>query len=230
MNSTALGRLLRLASPALPIGAFSYSQGLEWAAESGQVSDQDSTQEWIGSVLAGSMARFELPMVARIYQAWQGNDPDAAVRFNAEFIASRETAELRDESVHMGRALRTVIVSDNVSGGELDASALQRLQSIDALAFPTSFAFVAVHWNLALADALTGYAWSWLENQVTAAIKLVPLGQSAGQRIIAGLMPACAGAVETALSIKPDDWSNFSPLYAIASSKHERQYTRLFRS
>lgn len=226
MNSTILARLLRLASPALPIGAFSYSQGLEWAVESGQVRDRESVQVWIGSVLAGSMARFELPMLGKFFQAWFDKDAHALANLNEAFLASRETAELRDESVQMGRALRTVVVSD----GELERSMLEPLESIDAPTFPNSFAFAAVHWNLAQSDALTGYVWSWLENQVTAAIKLVPLGQSAGQRILACLTPACASAVETALSIKPEDWSNFSPLFAIASSRHETQYTRLFRS
>ena len=226
MNAVSLARLMRLASPALPIGAFSYSQGLEWAVESGQVVDQDSAQEWIGSVLAGSMARFELPMLARFSQAWQENDADAVVRLNEEFLASRETAELRDESVHMGRALRTVLVSD----GEFERSALAPLEAIEIPVFPNSFAFAATYWKLAVTDAATSYIWSWLENQVTAAIKLVPLGQSAGQRILARLTPACASAVETAVSLRPEDWSNFSPLFAIASSRHEQQYTRLFRS
>jgi len=226
MNSVSLARLMRLASPALPIGAFSYSQGLEWAVESGQVSDQDSAQEWIGSVLAGSMARFELPMLARFSQAWVENDAGTVARLNEEFLASRETAELRDESVHMGRALRIVLVAD----GEFERSVLAPLEAIEMPVFPNSFAFAVARWKLALTDAATSYIWSWLENQVTAAIKLVPLGQTAGQRILAHLTPACASAVDTALSIRPEDWSNFSPLFAIASSRHEQQYTRLFRS
>jgi len=226
MNSISLARLMRLASPALPIGAFSYSQGLEWAVESGQVNDEDCAQQWIGSVLAGSMARFELPMLGRFFQAWHEQDADAVARLNAEFLGSRETAELRDESVNMGRALRTLLVSD----GQSSQSALVLLESIDMPVFPNSFAFAAVDWKLDLPDAMTGYIWSWLENQVTAAIKLVPLGQTAGQRILRGLTPVCASAVETAMSLRPEDWSNFAPLFAIASSRHETQYTRLFRS
>jgi urease accessory protein len=226
MNPVVLARLLRLASPALPIGAYSYSQGLEWAVESGSVCDEASAREWFASLLAGNMARFELPMLAKFYKAWQDKDADAAADLNVEFLAARETSELLAESVQMGRALRTVLVSD----AEYERALLEPIESIEAPTFPNSFAFAAQLWSLPLTDALTGYVWSWLENQVMASIKLVPLGQSAGQRILARLTPACAAAVETAVCIKPEDWSNFSPLFAIASSRHESQYTRLFRS
>ncbi len=243
MSTIALARLLRLASPALPVGAFSYSQGLEWAVESGTVRDEASAQQWIGSLLAGNMARFELPMLAGFYGVWResaGSNSEAAdskaanmaaaaaeaARLNEDYLASRETAELRAESVQMGRALRTVLVSD----GELDDAVLQHIEAIESLTFPNSFAFAAAHWNVELTDTLTGYVWSWLENQMTAAIKLVPLGQSAGQRMLMRLTSACVNAVETALSLPNAHWSNFSPLFAIACSRHETQYTRLFRS
>lgn len=238
MNGVALARLLRLASPALPVGAFSYSQGLEWAVEAGRVSDEDSAREWIASLLAGSMARFEMPMFARFYAVWHdaalcraANDDGqaqagAVSTLNEDYLATRETAELRAESIQMGRALRTVLIMD----AELDQTLLASFEAIDSPVFPNAFAFAAAHWNLALSDSLTAYAWSWLENQVSAAIKLVPLGQSAGQRILVHLTSACSKAVDTSIATRVEDWSNFSPLYAIASSRHEKQYTRLFRS
>jgi len=226
VKALELTRLLRLASPALPVGAFSYSQGLEWAVESGQVTGEDSAQNWIGSVLNANVARFELPMLAAFFEAWRNEDYVHSATLNEEYLASREAAELRAESIQMGAALLTVLEHD----GEHEASCLAPLARIDSPVFPNSFAFAASHWKLALHDTLASYAWSWLENQVTAAMKLVPLGQRAGQRLLARLSPSCARAAETAGDLPRQDWSNFSPLFAIACSRHETQYTRLFRS
>ena len=226
MNALALARLLRLASPALPVGAFSYSQGLEWAVENGQVSDEAAVKHWVGSVLDASIKRFELPMLAGFFRAWEDGDADCCAGLNDEYLASRETAELRAESIQMGGALLTVLQHD----GEHDAASLAPLVSVGSPAFPNSFAFAAAHWRLTLQDTLTAYTWSWLENQVTAAMKLVPLGQRSGQRVLASLSPQCAEAVQTAIDLPQQDWSNFSPLFAVACSRHETQYTRLFRS
>ena len=180
----------------------------------------------IYALLAGSVARFELPMLAGFYRAWNDDDVDQAICLNEEYLASRETAELRAESIQMGGALLTVLLHD----GEHDRATLEPLERVDSLVFPNSFGFAAAHWRLALRDALTAYAWSWLENQVTAAMKLVPLGQRAGQRLLASLGPVSAQATDTAEHLPRQDWSNFAPLLAIASSRHETQYSRLFRS
>ena len=222
----SLVKLLRIASPALPVGAYSYSQGLERAVEDSVVRDEDSAGKWIGSLLSGSIARYELPMLAAFYRAWCSHDAVLAANLNAQYLASRETAELRSESVQMGGALLAVLQSD----GQHEPASLDALASIEDVAYPNAFGFVAAVWSLSLEDVLTTYAWSWLENQVTAAMKLVPLGQRAGQRLLARLGPACAEAMETAISLPREDWSNFAPLFAIASSRHETQYTRLFRS
>lgn len=226
MKPAALVKLLRIASPALPVGAFSYSQGLEWAVESGCVSNEASARQWISSLLSNSIARFELPMLASLYRAWRDNDAALAASLNEEYLASRETAELRSESIQMGGALLTVLQTD----GEHEAALLEPLSGIADVVFPNSFAFAAAAWQLELEDTLTAYAWSWLENQVTAAMKLVPLGQRAGQRLLAGLSPACTEAMRTAVSLPKGEWSNFAPLFAIACSRHETQYSRLFRS
>ena len=226
MNSLALTRLLRLASPALPVGGFSYSQGLEWVIESRQVTDEGSAGKWISSVLGTSVARYELPILAAFFNAWRDDDSERCAELNAEYLASRETSELRAETTQMGGALLTILEHD----GEHDAQCLEPLSRIDLLAFPNSFAFAAAGYELDMHDTLTAYAWTWLENQVTAAMKLVPLGQRAGQRLLVNLSPACAAAVKTAMDLPEADWSNFSPLFAIACSRHETQYTRLFRS
>ena len=226
MNGIALAHLLRLASPALPVGAFSYSQGLEWAVEAGDVRDEQSAGDWIGALLAANMARFELPMLARLHRAWNADDSAAVGKWNSLFRASRETAELRAETLQMGSALRAALAAS----GEFNGAQMTQLDSIDALTFPAAFAFAAQAWEIFPGDCALGYAWSWAESQVTAAMKLVPLGQSAGQRILARLTPEMANAAEAALTLEDDDLSNFAPLYAIASSRHETQYTRLFRS
>ena len=226
MNGIALAHLLRLSSPALPVGAFSYSQGLEWAVEANDVSDEQSGGDWIGALLATTMTRFELPLLVRLYRAWKATDLDAAREWNDQFRASRETAELRAETLQMGSALRLALAAS----GEFDTAQATRLDAINAITFPAAFAFAAEAWGISPEDCALGYAWSWSEGQVTAAMKLVPLGQSAGQRILARLTPEMARAVETAMVLEDDDLSNFAPLYAIASSRHETQYTRLFRS
>lgn len=222
----SLVKLLRIASPALPVGAYSYSQGLERAVEDSVVRDEDSAGQWIGSLLSGCIARYELPMLAAFYRAWRSRDTTLAAELNEQYLASRETAELRSESAQMGGALLAVLQSD----GQHQPGSLDALASIEDVAYPNVFGFAAVAWNLRLEDVLTTYAWSWLENQVTAAMKLVPLGQRAGQRLLTRLGPACAESMETAIALPREDWSNFAPLFAIASSRHETQYTRLFRS
>ena len=226
MNPTALTRLLRIASPVLPVGAFSYSQGLEWAVENAGVCDESTAARWIGSLLNGSMARFELPMLAAFYRAWSDDDANIAVQLNVEYLASRETAELRAESVQMGAALLDVLRLD----ADHDGTKLDALSVIDEPVFANLFAFAGASWALDCEDVLTAYAWSWLENQVTAAMKLVPLGQRAGQRLLAQLGPQCGQAMRTGICLPREEWSNFAPLFAIASSRHEGQYTRLFRS
>lgn len=223
MKPLALARLLRLASPALPVGAFGYSQGLEWAVETGTVRDETSAEIWIGALLRSTFARFELPAFSAFCDAWAGNDADRAARLNADYVATREAAELRAETVHMGAALRAALVA----GGDID---VQPLHALKSLAFPTAFAFAAAKWDIPCREAAVAYAFAWVENQVSAAIRLVPLGQSAGQGILAKLSPEVVAAAETAVDLLEEAWSNFSPLYAIASCRHETQYSRLFRS
>jgi urease accessory protein len=223
VNLLALTRLLRLASPALPVGAFAYSQGLEWAVESGVVHDERSAQAWVQSLLKGSLATFELPVLVALIGAWRSADTVGVTALNAVFLAARETAELRAETLAMGAALLAALFA----GSDIDCTALK---TIPEPCYPTSFAFACAAWRIGTADAALGYCFAWLENQVTAAIKLVPLGQSAGQKILARLSPLVATAVEAAIRLEKERWSNFAPLYAIASCRHETQYTRLFRS
>ena len=205
----SLARLLQLASPTLPVGAYSYSQGLESAVEAGVVHDAASAERWIGDVLELSLARLELPLVRR-----QIDDPTQ--ERNDFFLATRETAELRAETLQMGHSLAKLL-------GDVGIAV-----PFEQPAFPTAYALAVRHWGIPPGDALVAYLWSWLENQVMAAVKAVPLGQTAGQKILlalGGRLEAIAGN-----PLGEERWSNFAPGLARLSAKHETQYTRLFRS
>jgi urease accessory protein len=222
----ALTRLLQLSSPALPVGGYTYSQGLEWAAESGIVHDEASAGRWIGDVLDHALARFEAPLVARLLGAWGERQIDAVAKLNALYLASRETAELHAETLQMGYSMV------QLAHALEDFSSADRalLDSVTAPAWPTAWTWAAAAWGVDTGAALQAYLWSWAENQVMAAIKAVPLGQSAGQRLLAGLGARIPRLAERAPTLEESAWSNFAPGFALASARHQTQYSRLFRS
>jgi len=222
----ALARVLRLASPMLPVGAFSYSQGLESAIEQGWVRDEASALRWIGDVLECNVGRFEAIVWCRLYRAWQVPS-DADVRaWNDAFLAARESAELRAETVQMGYSLRKLLCES----GEFDEAILAPLRLVQEPAVPTAFSFACVAWRIPERQALLAYLWAWVENQVSAAMKAIPLGQMSGQRLLAALSSRLGALVEAALVMKDEDVTNCTPGLAIASCRHETQYSRLFRS
>lgn len=221
-----LARLLQLASPTLPVGAYSYSQGLESAVESGMVSDAPSAGRWIGDALEFSVARFEAPAWCRLYSVWHEGDHDSAHGLNHWFCVTRETAELRAETLQMGYSLRRLCLEV----GDFDRASLEALERVGEIAFPTAYTFAAANWGLPARDALIAYLWSWLENQVMAALKAVPLGQTDGQRLLLKLGDRLAPIADEAMLATDEMLANFAPGLAIASSRHETQYSRLFRS
>lgn len=227
MIPNALPRLLQLASPALPVGAYTYSQGLEWAVECGDVKDEASAGRWIADLLRHAIGRFEAPLVAALMRAWAANDSAEVARLNAEFLASRESAELRAETVQMGFSLRRLIADLRE---EALAPVATTLQPLPELAFPTAWSGIAQVWGIPPADAVQAYLWSWAENQVMAALKAVPLGQAAGQRLLATLGAQLPALAEQALHLPESAWANLTPAFAITSARHETQYSRLFRS
>ena len=226
LDMLGLTRLLQLASPTLPVGAYSYSQGLEYAIEEGTVTDERSAQEWITDVLDFSLGSFEAPLLYRMAGALAADDYAEFARLNTLFRSGRETAELRTETLQMGHALTALLTKLPTCGDD----ALAKLHAQRELTYPAAYAFAAHHMKVDREAALVAYLWSWLENQVMAAVKAVPLGQSAGQRILAhigGELPAIA---QRATRLGEDELANFAPGLAIASSRHETQYSRLFRS
>jgi urease accessory protein len=226
MRIAELTALLHLASPALPIGAFSYSQGLEAAIEAHLITGADSARDWIASGLTEVLAPGELPLLAHQIERWHTHDAASLALANSEFLASRESAELRRETEQMGWSLRQLCVS--LEWG--DAERRTTLAAMTPLAQPTAFAFAAFAHDVSADAALAAYAFSWVENQAAAALKAVPLGQLAGQRIIVALRAPIDAAVQRALATAPDDINTFAPQLGILSARHESQYSRLFRS
>jgi urease accessory protein len=215
-------RLLQLASPALPVGAYSYSQGLEAAVEAGTVHDAASARAWIGDVMTLGLGRLEAPVLLRLVAAWERGDTAAVRRWNDELVASRETAELRAETLQMGHSLRILLRDLGVAG-------LVAL-GIEEICYPTSYAYACVAWKIAAREALQAYLFSWLENQVLAAVKCIPLGQTDGQRMLLELAAGIPSVTQAAEAASDEDLGAFLPGLARASSSHETQYSRIFRS
>ena len=221
-----LVRLLQLASPALPVGAYSYSQGLEAAVEKKLVRDRSTAAQWIGDMLEHSVARMEAPVLLRLMTAWRANDFTAVANWNALFLASRESAELRAETAQMGYSLRKLLME--MEGTNEEARA--HLARLEEIAFPTAFASAVAQWQLLAAPALVAYLWAWLENQVMAVMKVVPLGQTDGQRLLFSLGRRLGVIAARAALLEDDQLGSFAPGLALLSSHHETQYSRLFRS
>jgi urease accessory protein len=217
--------MLHLASPALPVGAFSYSQGLEWQVDCGAILTEADAGDWIRAVLDAGVARFELPLLATLMRAWSAADHSALAALNDDYLASREAAELRAETVQMGYSCSQLLKALDACRGVADV-----LADIREPAFPTAWSGAAVALDVPIGPALTAWTWAWAENQVMAAIKAVPLGQTAGQRLLMMLGEAIPSRVDAAIDLPREDWSNFAPGLAIASCRHETQYSRLFRS
>ena len=221
LSHSRLLRLLHLASPALPVGAFHFSQGLEYAIEAGWVHDEASALDWIGGLATGSVGLLDLPVLARLHAACRNRVLSDVARWNALLIAARETEELRAEDRHMGSALVKIL-------REIDPTVLECVPAQPGYA--AVFAAACASWSATAEETLQAYAWAWTENQVLAAVKLVPLGQTAGQRILHALIPRLAAVSERALLLPDEDIGYCSVMQSVASARHETQYTRLFRS
>ena len=219
----ALLRLLQLASPSLPVGMYSYSQGMEQAVENAWISDEAQAQAWLDGVLRHGLARLDAPVLSRLYEAWANGDDDTVEHWSMALMAMRETSELRAEDRQTGQALARLL--DGLGVARAQAWIRHRQAT-----FATLFALAAVEWQIPKAQALSGYLWSWLENQVLCAVKLLPLGQLAGQRLLHGLSLQIPALVECALDFSEEEIGASSFALSLASSRHERQYSRLFRS
>ena len=228
MNSElSLLRLFQLISPSLPIGAFTYSQGLEWAVENTWITSSDSLADWIQCVMTDGFAYTELPLLFRLYSAAKQKNEQNFMHWSQYMLACRETSEFRQEEINRARALLSLLNKLPEAGTwpELFTWRSSLLKSqVSGVALASSY------WQIDLRDILIGYSWNWLENAITVGIKLIPLGQSDGQILLSQLSELIPGLVDQALNVDDAEIGASTPALAIASSLHETQYTRLFRS
>ena len=222
MDRLALLHLLNLASPALPIGSYSYSQGLESAIEQEWITDEAQLLDWLGGILEYSLGKLDIPLLARCYRALESADTAGFIAWNLRSLASREARELWLEDAQVGSALRKMLTRQHpdIRFGDTEGD----------ISLPAAFAMAAHHWNIPLDETALGLLWSWSENQVAAAIKLMALGQTGGQRVLGELKQRIPPCVERGLAIADEDIGSGLPGLAIASASHETQYSRLFRS
>ncbi len=225
-SASALLQLMWLASPALPVGGFSYSEALESAVEAGLAIDETSTGDWLIDQLQLSLARADLGVLAKAFAAWQRHDAAQIAELNAWVRTTRETAELRQQTEQMGRSLLEWL--RNRTDPDERLATLAALQP--APTWPLAFALAAAQTGAPLRDAMLSFAFGWAENMVQAALKAVPLGQSAGQRILRRLTDAIPQATDAAAHLADSERQAFTPMLAILSAQHETQYSRLFRS
>ncbi|GGC69773.1 urease accessory protein UreF [Chelatococcus reniformis] len=214
--------LLRLVSPSLPVGAFSYSRGLEFATEAGWVRDEATAREWILGTLEQSYARLDGALFWRMMAALSIGDGDEFRQLDGWLAAGRESRELQLEDRRTGEALLRLLRDLEVPGALRAAGQM--------LTYPAAFAIAADHWQVGSAAALKGLMWTIVEGQVMAAIRLVRLGHTAGQRILIEAVPVIERSAAIARTIEDESIGNVSVAMAMASAWHETQYSRLFRS
>ncbi|MEK8031733.1 urease accessory protein UreF [Ideonella sp. DXS29W] len=219
-------RLMWLASPALPVGGFSYSEGLEAAVEAGLVRDEASADAWLRDQLALGLGRADLPLLAHAHAAWLASDLQRVETLNDWLRTTRESSEFRQQAEQMGRSLHDWLRQR--APDDPRVAFLGQLRP--APTWPVAFALAACHAGAPARETLWAYAFGWAENIVQAALKAVPLGQSAGQRMLDQAIDAIVSAVDTALATPDAERQAFTPMLAILSAQHEAQYSRLFRS
>jgi len=225
MLDSSLMQLMWLASPALPIGGFSYSECLESAVDTARAATESEASAWLVDQLHLTLARSDLPAVAQAIAAWRADDMARVVQLNAWVLQTRESAELRAQTEQMGKSLLEWL-KNHTTATPAQIAVLAGQEPT----YPIAYALAASATQAPVRECLLAYAFGWAENMTQAAIKSVPLGQSAGQRILSALAAAIPAAIDHALAVDDDSRQAFSPMLAILSSQHEVQYSRLFRS
>jgi len=229
-SSRALLQLMWLASPALPVGAFSYSEVLESAVDSGRVGNETEAGDWLVDQLQLGLARAEMAVLAQAVPAWREGAFERITELNGWFCRTRESTELRQQTEQMGRSL----VEWLRNGGCATLAVDPRIAALAALrpapTWPVAFALAAAQTDASPRDALLAFAFGWSETMVQTAMKAVPLGQSAAQRMLARLAAVVPAAVDRSLGLSDAERQVCTPMLAILSAQHEVQYSRLFRS
>jgi urease accessory protein len=222
LSASSLLQLIWLASPALPVGGFSYSEGLEAAIEWAGIDTEAKVSDWLADQLHLALARADLAVVAQAVPAWRGHDIERIRQLDGWIRQSRESAEFQLQTEQMGRSFVEWLKLHQPDA----ASIFETLRP----SYPIAFAFGASRTEAGARDVCLAFAFGWAENMIGAAVKAVPLGQSAGQRILGRLAAEIPAAVDRALGLADDDRQAFSPMLAVLSARHETQYSRLFRS
>ena len=228
---SSLVQLMWLASPALPIGGFSYSEGLEAFVNYAEQATEKEACEWLIDQLHLTLARGDLAVVAKAIGAWRTTgaghicDLDQLSILNAWVLQTRESGEFRAQTEQMGRSLLEWL-RNHTTATSAQIEACGQMQPT----YPVAFALAASGTQASARNCLLAFAFGWAENMVQAAIKSVPLGQSAGQRILSALAAEIPAAVDHAVALDGTERQAFSPMLAIRSAQHETQYSRLFRS
>lgn len=225
LSAASLLQLIWLASPALPVGGFSYSEGLEIAVDRAGVTSEETATAWLTDQLHLTLARGDLAVIAQAIPAWRGHDLQRIRGLNDWVLQTRETSEMRQQAEQMGRSLLDWLRNHDGAGAARIAACAAMQPT-----YPVAFALAASQTAAGVRDCLLAFTFGWAENMMQAALKSVPLGQSSGQRMLARLSRDIPAAVETAMRLPDTGRQAFSPMLAILSSQHETQYSRLFRS
>jgi urease accessory protein len=226
LPAAALLQLMWLASPALPVGGFSYSEGLEAAIDSGAVQGEAGVAAWLCDQLWLAQARGDLALAARAIRAWRRGDTARIAELNDWLRLTRESAELRLQTEQMGRSMLAWLSQRLPDDAQVAMLAALR----PAPCWPVAWALAVARGGAPVREALLSHAFGWAENMVQAALKTGALGQSAGQRILQQLADAIPAAVDAAIALPESSRQAFTPMLAILSARHETQYSRLFRS
>jgi len=226
VDAAALYRLMAWMSPAYPVGAFSYSSGIEWAVEAGDIKDAETLREWLSVMLAEGSGLCDGAFFVHAYRAIAAND-DRAVRAVAELAAAFVPSQERFlETTAQGGAFL------EVTGAAWPCAAFARLAVAwdGPVALPVAVGTACAGHGIACESALHAFLHALLANWISAGIRLIPLGQTDGQRVLAALEPVVAAAAERALATPLDEVGSCAFRADLAGMRHETQYTRLFRS
>ena len=225
-DGSALYRLMAWLSPAYPVGAFSYSSGIEWAVEAGDITDAETLRRWLAVVIAQGGGFCDAVFFSHAHCAVTEHD-DAALRAVAELAAAFAPSKERFlETTAQGRAFL------EATRTAWPCAALDRLLQVwtGPVALPVAVGAACAGHAITLAPSLAAYLHALTANLISAGVRLIPLGQTDGQRVLAALEPVVAAAVERAMATPLEELGSAAFRADIASMRHETQYTRLFRS